>query len=225
LRGILLVTEDPRALGSIQSALVREGYRVALSSPDEDTMLEAVGNLTPEVAVVDCRSAVQSALDIRKLLGAECNLKELLVVALLKREQAEQMDWMGIDEFMLDPFDEEEIVARLRLLFWRTKNISGDQVIKIGDLLIDLRNYDVSVDGLPVELTFKEYELLRFLATHRGRVFTRESLLDHVWGYDYYGGTRTVDVHIRRLRAKLVPNCDILIETVRNVGYRFTAPA
>ncbi|MHB1000379.1 MAG: winged helix-turn-helix domain-containing protein [Armatimonadota bacterium] len=223
MRGILLITEHMRGLSAVQSALVREGFRVAVSSPDEDSIIEAVGQLTPEVLICDCRFDLRCAINSHRILGTECNIKELLVVALLTPEQAQQMDWTGVDEFILEPYNSDELLSRLKLLFWRTKKINSDQVIKIEDLVIDLQNYDVTVDGVPVELTYKEYELLRFLATHRGRVFTREALLDHVWGYDYYGGTRTVDVHIRRLRAKLSPVCDTLIETVRNVGYRFSS--
>ena len=222
MRGIIFITEDARGMTPLQSALVREGHRVAITSPDEDSILGAASKLTPELIIVDCRSDQHSAKNSRGILRTECNLKELLVIAMLNRDQAMSMDWGGIDEFILDPFDEDELKCRLRLLLWKTRNIKSDQVIKIGTLLIDMQNYEASVDGVPVELTFKEYELLKFLVTHRGRVFTREALLDHVWGYDYYGGTRTVDVHIRRLRAKLTPECENLIETVRNVGYRFT---
>ena len=207
----------------MQSALIREGYRVAMSPPDENSILEAIGNLRPEILIIDGRSDRQIVTNSRRLLATECSLKELLVVALLAKEQVGGIDWSGIDDFILEPYSDYELLSRLRLLIWRTRNISSDEAIKIGDLLIDMLNYNVSIDGMLVELTFKEYELLKFLATHRGRVFTREALLNHVWGYDYYGGTRTVDVHIRRIRAKLSPACDGLIETVRNVGYRFAA--
>ncbi len=223
MRGILIITEDIRGLASIQSALIRENYRVAITPPDEDALTQTLSDLTPEIIMVDCRTNNKAMVESRRFLAAECNLKEILGIAFLTTEQAIKMDFSGIDDFLVEPFDGEELVARLRLLSWRTKKISSDQIIKIDDLTIDMMNYDINIDGVPVELTFKEYELLKFMATHRGRVFTREALLDHVWGYDYYGGTRTVDVHIRRLRAKLGPICDSLIETVRNVGYRFTA--
>jgi DNA-binding response OmpR family regulator len=94
-------------------------------------------------------------------------------------------------------------------------------VLRCGALLIDLANYKVMLDGRPIELTFKEYELLRFLASNRDKVFTREALLNRVWGYDYFGGARTVDVHIRRLRSKIEDRGHAFIETIRNVGYRF----
>lgn len=220
---ILLVSGNVREMGPIQSVLVREGYRVAVSAPDEESILESISDFTPEVLVVDSRKEDGVAKECRRVLANECNLKELLVVAMLTKEQSFRMEWSGIDEFMLEPFDSDELLSRIRLLLWKTRKIDGDQAIKTGDLIIDLMNYNVTLDGIPIELTFKEYELLKFLATHRGRVFTREALLDHVWGYDYYGGTRTVDVHIRRLRAKLSPSCDSLIETIRNVGYKFAS--
>jgi DNA-binding response OmpR family regulator len=98
---------------------------------------------------------------------------------------------------------------------------AGDgTVVRLGPLAIDTETYRVSASGRPLDLTFKEFELLRFLAQHRGRVYTRPALLREVWGYDFYGGTRTVDVHVRRLRAKLGPEHEHLIETVRSVGYR-----
>lgn len=223
MRQILLITEDPRALNSIQSAIVREGYRAAIGSPEEDSLLQAVADLTPEILIVDCSRGWQVVSDTRRLLGTACNLKELLVVALLTRDQTADVDWTGIDDFVLEPYCVSELLSRLRLLIRRARNVSSDQAIEIGDLVIDLLNHRVLVDGTYIELTFKEYELLRFLATHRGRAFTREALLSHVWGYEYYGGLRTVDVHIRRIRAKLSPACDGLIETVRNVGYRLAA--
>jgi DNA-binding response OmpR family regulator len=224
VRRVLLVTNDEKELGpTLQGVLVRAGYQVTVSRPEEDALLDVVGESAPEVVVADCREKADCAASIRRLLASECDLKELLVIALLTQEQASEIEWPGIDDFLIAPFAGEELLARLSLLLWRIRKIDSDQVIKIGDLLIDMLNYEASIDGTPIELTFKEYEVLRFLATHRGRVFTREALLNHVWGYDYYGGTRTIDVHIRRLRSKLEPSHDHLIETVRNVGYRFSA--
>jgi DNA-binding response OmpR family regulator len=223
MRGILIITAHPRDVGPLESALVREGHRVLVSPSDEDSILDAASKVTPEVLVVDCRRDECEAAEMRRRLAKDCDLKELQVIALLSEEQAGRMEWAGVDDFLLPPYSADELLARMKLLFWRSRKIDSDQVIKIGGLLIDLLNYEISIEGSPVETTFKEYELLRFLATHRGRVFTREALLNHVWGYDYYGGTRTIDVHVRRLRAKLAPAYDALIETVRNVGYRFSA--
>ncbi|MGH2587462.1 MAG: winged helix-turn-helix domain-containing protein [Dehalococcoidia bacterium] len=124
------------------------------------------------------------------------------------------------DEFVLLPALPEELAARVRMAIKRRAPESSS-VLRAGDLTLDLANYRVAVAGRNVELTFKEYELLRFLVQNPDKVLTREALLKRVWGYDYFGGSRTVDVHIRRLRSKLEDRGHIFIETIRNVGYRF----
>lgn len=129
---------------------------------------------------------------------------------------------LAASDFVLYPLRPGELAARLRRLIGRPEEAPAD-VIRQGALLIDLASYRVYVGGVLIDLTYKEYELLRFLATHPDRVFTREALLDKVWGYDFYGGARTVDVHIRRLRSKLEHGGHTFIETVRSVGYRFHA--
>jgi DNA-binding response OmpR family regulator len=133
-----------------------------------------------------------------------------------------QRDW-GIDEFVVDTCGPAELEARLRLSVARLDAQPEDAPgeIRSGDLSIDEAGYVARVRARTLDLTFKEFELLRYLAQHPGRVFSRAQLLQEVWGYDYFGGTRTVDVHVRRLRAKLGPEHEALIGTVRNVGYRF----
>ena len=131
---------------------------------------------------------------------------------------------LGVDDFVLYPLRPGELAARLRRLAGQPESDSPD-VLRRGALTIDLASYRVSIEGALVELTYKEYELLRFLATQPDRVFTREALLDKVWGYDFYGGARTVDVHIRRLRSKLEIGGRTFIDTVRSVGYRFHTSA
>lgn len=125
-----------------------------------------------------------------------------------------------VDDFVLPPFRPGEITVRVGILLKRFSPTNGAEIIKSGPLTIDLARYEAVLDGTRLDLTFKEYELLRFLAASPGNVFTRETLLNKVWGYDYFGGTRTVDVHIRRLRSKIEAT-NSFIETVRNVGYRF----
>jgi len=125
------------------------------------------------------------------------------------------------DDFTLARSVADEIEARLGHLLWRTGRGKRHDVITYGPLALNLETYQAVVAGRPLDLTFMEYELLRFLAAHPGKVFTREVLLSRVWGYEYFGGARTVDVHIRRLRAKLGEEHANLIETVRSVGYRF----
>jgi len=125
------------------------------------------------------------------------------------------------DDFLLFPFRPVELAARVRILSWRTEKVDGSSMVKAGSLTINLSTYEVTVNGNLVDLTFKEYELLRYLATHQRRVHTRNRLLSQVWGDDYYGGARTVDVHIRRIRSKIETGGQIFIQTVRGVGYRF----
>jgi len=125
------------------------------------------------------------------------------------------------DDFCLTPFHPRELEARVKHLFFRAGRGTGPELIEYGELMLNLETYQAACDGRPLDLTYMEYELLKFLAAHPGKVFTRETLLSRVWGYEYYGGARTVDVHIRRLRAKLGEEHANLIQTVRSVGYRF----
>jgi DNA-binding response OmpR family regulator len=125
------------------------------------------------------------------------------------------------DDFCLTPFHPMELEARVRHLLWRTGGGSRPEVIEYRELMLNLETYQASIGSRPLDLTYMEYELLKFLAQNPGKVFTREMLLSRVWGYEYYGGARTVDVHVRRLRAKLGEEHAGLIQTVRSVGYRF----
>jgi two-component system, OmpR family, alkaline phosphatase synthesis response regulator PhoP len=125
------------------------------------------------------------------------------------------------DDFCLAPFHPRELEARLKHLFWRTGRGTRPDLVEYGDLVLNLETYQAAISGQPLDLTYMEYELLKFLSSHPGKVFTRETLLSRVWGYEYYGGARTVDVHVRRLRAKLGEEHANLIQTVRSVGYRF----
>ena len=127
------------------------------------------------------------------------------------------------DDFLVLPASAAELAARIQqTLRRRVPRTSGD-VVRCGPLTIDLANYKAFLGSKPVNLTYKEFELLRLLASNADKVFTREALLNQIWGYDYYGGARTVDVHIRRLRSKIEDSHHTYIETVRNVGYRFSA--
>jgi DNA-binding response OmpR family regulator len=152
----------------------------------------------------------------------ECGLP---VVVFSQQFDAERLDpAKGTVEVCFPPFTPDEVIARLRLAKVRARGPGSGNVLVHGDLTIDLDSYEVTVAGRRLDLTYKEYELLRFLAASPGRVFTRESLLRSVWEYEYFGGTRTVDVHVRRLRSKIDDVKHRFIETVWNVGYRFHAP-
>jgi DNA-binding response OmpR family regulator len=135
-------------------------------------------------------------------------------------------EW-GSDDVIIDTAGPAEVEARIRIAIGRreAQRIEADPTsgeIRSGDVVIDEKTYTAKVRGRALDLTFKEFELLKYLAQHPGRVFTRSQLLQEIWGYDYFGGTRTVDVHIRRLRSKLGPEFEAVIGTVRNVGYRFS---
>ena len=132
---------------------------------------------------------------------------------------------MNPDEFILSPVQQEELVARIKQAIFRVSGPAGGQQLKVGDLTIDLERYDVMMAGRRVSLTYKEFQLLVMLASNPGRVYSRDVLLSQVWGYDYLGGTRTVDVHVRRLRSKIEDPDHSFIETIWNVGYRFRAIA
>jgi DNA-binding response OmpR family regulator len=138
---------------------------------------------------------------------------------------ATSADW-GFDDVILDSAGPAEVDARIRVAIGKLEalRIQADPTsgeIKSGDVIIDERSYTAKIKGRALDLTYKEFELLKYLAQHPGRVFTRSQLLQEIWGYDYFGGTRTVDVHIRRLRSKLGTEFEAIIGTVRNVGYRF----
>jgi len=144
------------------------------------------------------------------------------VIALLSADSLDALDpTLPVDDFVVKPWDAAEVALRTRRALRRIKGVDRGRSIVCGDLVIDMDNCEVTVGGSLVSLTFKEYELLRFLARNRGRVFSRDALLDEVWGEDYFGGDRTVDVHIRRLRSKIEDSTHAFIETVRNIGYRF----
>jgi len=142
------------------------------------------------------------------------------VLVVVERKDVDRFPWEEVADDVIFPGAPEGEI-RLRFALTRRRTGTGEETaIRLGPIVMDPSTYRVSIEGTPLDLTFKEFELLRYLAERRGRVFTRPALLREVWGYDFYGGTRTVDVHVRRLRSKLGPAHEGLIETVRGVGYR-----
>nr|WP_221473189.1 response regulator transcription factor [Planomonospora venezuelensis] len=176
-----------------------------------------------DAILVDARRELVQAKGLCRLLrttGLDC---PLLVIVTEGGLAAMTAEW-GADDVILDSAGPAEVEARLRMAVGRLNLSAAEEVpdeIRNGDLAIDEATYTARLRGRALDLTFKEFELLKYLAQHPGRVFTRAQLLQEVWGYDYFGGTRTVDVHVRRLRAKLGAEYESLIGTVRNVGYRF----
>lgn len=173
-------------------------------------------------AVIVADQDPDAAFSIARALRKRNNPLEGILV-LINGGQLGQLELRDelYDDFCLTPFQPRELEARLAHLLWQRGRGSHAELIEYGELVLNVATYQASISSRPLDLTYMEYELLKFLASHPGKVFTRETLLSRVWGYDYFGGARTVDVHIRRLRAKLSEGHAGLIQTVRSVGYRF----
>ena len=151
-----------------------------------------------------------------------CKQLKLPVLAVVPQESIADHDpSLNPDEFIFCPVRESELVARIKQAIYRVNGPSGSKLLRAGDLTVDLERYDVTMAGRRVTLTYKEFQLLVLLASNPGRVYSRENLLSQIWGYDYLGGTRTVDVHVRRLRSKIEAPGRSFIETIYLVGYRF----
>ena len=185
--------------------------------------LDENGVTSPDAVLLDMSSLEHS--DARRMVE-ECRDRKLPVLAAVPREAITDYDpSLNPDEMLVGHVSEGELAARVEQAMFRVSGPPGPKLLKVGDLSIDQERYEVTVSGRRVALTYKEFQLLVLLASNPGRVYTREILLSHIWGYDYLGGTRTVDVHIRRLRSKVESPGHSFVETVWNVGYRFKAPA
>ena len=223
---ILLLTNTLGASAEVLPSLALLQHQVRIL-PAEASILVDV----PEVdcILLDARRDLPNAKALNKLLkstGVDC---PIITIATEGALSAMNADW-GFDDVILDTAGPAEIEARVRIAVGRIEanNFANDpssREIRTGEVVIDENSYTAKIKGRSLDLTFKEFELIKFLAQHPGRVFTRAQLLQEIWGYDYFGGTRTVDVHIRRLRSKLGPEHEAIVGTVRNVGYRFTLPS
>ncbi len=220
---LLLLTPTFGSSSDVLPALGLLQHRVRILPPEATALLEAPH---ADILIIDGRRdlpGVRSLCRLIRTTGVAC---PVLLVVTEGGLTAVSADW-GADDVVLDIAGPAELDARIRLARERLSQSIGDDTpneIRNGELTIDEATYTVRLRGEVIDLTYKEFELLRYLAQHPGRVFTRAQLLQEVWGYDYFGGTRTVDVHVRRLRAKLGTEHEALIGTVRNVGYRFVAP-
>jgi DNA-binding response OmpR family regulator len=216
----LLVYPDPPP-DTLARALDEAGYPWKAISRQDD-----VEDLQPEDgwsgAIVCADGGGEGAFALcRAVRKRDTPLEPLLLIT--NEGQLDEIELREdlFDDFVVTPFRHRELEARLKHLFWRTGSGTRPELIEYGPLVLNLETYQAAIGGRYLDLTYMEYELLKFLATHPGKVFTRETLLSRVWGYEYYGGARTVDVHVRRLRAKLSEEHANLIQTVRSVGYRF----
>ena len=220
MRTVFLVTRHPD-VARLGPELERDGFSAPAIAPERLANDEV--NPNADVVVLDLRDIPPAAFNI---LGANYAENGVILVVIAGHDQLDRVSVdLPIDDFVLLGSPPAELARRIERALWRKHGVDSENFVRCGALTLDLSNYRVTVDNEPLVMTFKEYELLRFLAMNAGRVFTREQLLNRVWGYDYFGGARTVDVHIRRIRAKIEIHGHAFIETVRNVGYRLVAEA
>ena len=223
---LLLLTSALQPSADVLPGLALLGHQVKILPAEGSALLEAPES---DLILVDGRQELAQARDLCRLIrttGADVPVELIVTEGGLS---VVNVDW-GMDDVVLHTAGPAELEARIKLAVGRLSaqreaDDPESHVIRSGEVVVDDATYTAKVSGRLLDLTFKEFELLKYLAQHPGRVFSRQQLLQEVWGYDYFGGTRTVDVHVRRLRAKLGPENETLIGTVRNVGYRFVLPA
>lgn len=215
---VIIIAKESEQLKKLAARLNRDGLTCSVIA-DGEKALRQVARESPDLLLVDIdtSSAVHPPWD---LVADPAGTTP--IIALIPRGRLGELAAdPRIADFVLKPYAIDELAARVRRLLKGAGNTDSGEVIKCGDLIIDLARYEVRLSNRLLELTYREYKLLEFLAANRGRVFTREALLNMVWGYDYLGGDRTVDVHIRRLRSKIEDAEHTFIDTVRSIGYRF----
>ena len=222
--GVLLVlTSSLGPSSEVLPSLGLLGHQVHVRPAEASALLDAP---TADIVVVDARRDLASSRSLCRLLRTTGLSSPMFAVVTEGGLAAVSAEW-GVDDLLLHSAGPAEVEARIRLALGKVavaEAANDDGVVRAGELVIDDQTYSCKLRGRTLDLTFKEFELLKYLAQHPGRVFSRGQLLQEVWGYDYYGGTRTVDVHVRRLRAKLGVEHEQLIGTVRHVGYKFVTP-
>ena len=219
---LMLLTAASQPTTEVLPALGLLPHRVTVLPLDASGLIDrSLGDLV----LVDARRDLAGVRSFSRVLSAMGMGVPVIAVFTEGGLIAMSVEW-DVDDFVLDTIGPTELDARLRIALDKRVAVTerAPEQVDIGDLTIDETTYVARLSGTTLDLTYKEFELLKFLAQHPGRVFTRSHLVQEVWGYDYFGGTRTVDVHVRRLRAKLGPEHETLIGTVRNVGYRFVLP-
>ena len=217
---VIIIGDEHQHVWRLSKELVERGFDCSVAF-DGELIPKKITEQSPDLLLVTVDES-RDSLGVNYLAQRPNELRDSPAMALLSYRILDDFDLsLPVDDFVAEPWDANEVTLRIRRILQRTNGIGKKQSIECGDLVIDVDNCEVTVNGRLVTLTFKEYELLRFLASNGGRVFTRDGLLNEVWGYDYYGGDRTVDVHIRRLRSKIEDSTHTFIETVRNIGYRF----
>jgi len=217
---VLIVSRDDETGTNLRKNLSPYGLTCSFTS-DSNGVSDAVASSKPDILLFEM-DGPPPASGMWQLTRKIIKGRKIPVIALIPGEVTDDADSLrDIDDFITRPYDTRELILRINRLARRPEDTENKEQIKYNDLTIDFVTCEVTVEGEIVELTFKEYEMLKLLAGSPGRVYTRENLLDKIWGYDYFGGDRTVDVHVRRLRSKIEDANHTFIETVRNIGYRF----
>ncbi len=225
---ILVVDDEPNIVNVLRSNLEREGYKV-LAAYDGEEALRVTLSRKPDLILLDCMLPGLDGFDVCKRIRQESTVPIIMLTA--KSEEIDKVLGLelGADDYITKPFSVREVLARvkaqLRRVSIQEERMGQPQaIIRIGGIVIDQNAYQVTLDGQAIDLTLREYELVRFLASHAGQVFTREELLENVWDYEYYGDVRTVDVTVRRAREKIEPDPERFryILTKRGVGYYFS---
>jgi DNA-binding response OmpR family regulator len=228
---ILIVEDEPALQETLAYNLARQGYAVEVAG-DGQTALETARRTRPDMIVLDIMLPVLDGIEVCRILRQEMNAPILMLTA--RDDEIDRVIGleMGADDYMTKPFSMREFLARVKAHLRRVRLIREEidteaaqnkEILRFGNLTLDLTRREILLDGLPLAVKPKEYELLLFLARHRGMVLSRELILERVWGWDFSGGSRTVDVHIRWLREKIEtdPTAPARIITVRGAGYRF----
>ena len=217
---ILVIDDDRNILAIIEMYLKKEGYEV-VTCERGDTAIEAFRKAAPSLVVLDVMLPGMDGWEVLAKLREESAVPVIMLTA--KGDTTDRIQGLdlGADDYMAKPFEAKELIARIKAVMRRIASAEDEKCVAFQNLSISLDNYSVMLDGKQVEMPPKEIELLYFLASRPGKVFTREQLLEQVWGFDFFGDSRTVDVHVKRIREKLGERTEWQIKTVWGVGYKF----
>lgn len=222
-RKILVVDDEHHILELIQFNLESNGFDVATCDNGEDAVV-ASSDESIDLIILDLMLPGINGIEVCKRIRRSSNKNVPIIMLTAKGEESDKIQGLdiGADDYMTKPFSIRELLARIKAVLRRTedKNSDNENLITVRNVTIDIEKHEVRKDDKVVELTLKEFELLKMLARNRGKVLSRDVILDKIWGYEYFGDTRTVDVHIRHLRKKIDDNEGVFIETVRGVGYK-----
>lgn len=229
MTSILVVDDEPVFIEALTISLEREGFGV-IAAADGPAALKAISEKDPDLILLDVMLPGMSGIDVCREIRKSSSVPVIMVTA--KGEEIDAVVGLevGADDYITKPYRLRELIARIRAILRRSENsskedeaISNPEVLVEGAVRLDLERHELSVDGELVSLALREFELLSYLMENSGRVVTRESLMQNVWGWDYIGDTKTIDVHVKRLRSKIEsdPSAPLRISTIRGVGYRY----